>query len=288
MLNGIMNSATLTKQCIICGDIFERTKNRSLKDWENKKYCSKDCANKGLISREKINCKNCGNIFERKRSNKTIMYCSPECRKEKIQNHVVKDCDICGNPTKITPSLAAKIKDGVCCSRTCRSQYKKNRSRVERVCVSCGNLFLPLKTQVDAYGGKYCGNACRYEHQRPLLARNNQLLQQGITTRIEILLYSCLDNIGVSYLPQALLFDKFTVDALIPEFNLVIEADGEYWHGHPRFYPLNAQQKRTVAKDNSRNAYLSKCGYTILRFWESEFDHIEIIKQKICEHLKSQ
>lgn len=283
-----MNNEPLTKYCVFCNNIFERTKNRSLKDWANKKYCSKNCADKSLMRRDTVNCKKCGNTFERKKSDKTIMYCSLECRKEKIQNHVIKNCNICGTPTKITPSLAAKTKDGVCCSRACRNQYKKERSRVERVCIHCGNIFLSLKVQVEAYGGKYCGNTCKYEHQRPLLAKNNQLLQQGLTTKIEKVLYSCLDNIGISYFPQHLLFDKFTVDALIPEFNLVIEADGEYWHGHPRFHPLNAQQKRTVAKDSSRDAYLNKCGYTVLRLWESEFNHIEIVEQKICEHLKSQ
>jgi len=42
--------------------------------------------------------------------------------------------------------------------------------------------------------------------------------------------------------------------------NLVIEADGSYWHS------LDRVQK----KDKAENAYLLKCGFNLLRFSEQE------------------
>lgn len=98
-----------------------------------------------------------------------------------------------------------------------------------------------------------------------------QKQQDGAPTSIEVLGYEMLDRIGEPYTPQKLLFSKFCVDACLDELPLVIQFDGDYWHGHPERFPEpDERQQRRIHLDRSQDAYLRKCGYTILRIWECD------------------
>ena len=103
--------------------------------------------------------------------------------------------------------------------------------------------------------------------------------------KLELAGYAILDSIGVPYIRQKKLVEKFVVDAFLPESDIVIQFDGDYWHGNPARYkrakdlsearnsayrPLNKVQRMNTRKDAGQTAYLRKCGYTVLRFWESD------------------
>lgn len=92
--------------------------------------------------------------------------------------------------------------------------------------------------------------------------------QRGKPTKLEQRLFQILDRLAVSYEPFAILKDKFIVDCRIGR--LIIEADGDYWHGHPRFAPLSERQLKQQKRDDSRNKYLTACGYEVIRIWESD------------------
>ena len=66
---------------------------------------------------------------------------------------------------------------------------------------------------------------------------------------------------------------KFTVDAVLHEKMIVIQWDGNYWHGYRAANdntPLQTRQAKRSALDKSQDAYMAKCGYVVLRFWEHE------------------
>jgi very-short-patch-repair endonuclease len=64
------------------------------------------------------------------------------------------------------------------------------------------------------------------------------------------------------------------VDAFLPEYNVVVQFDGDYWHGNPsKFANLNKRQIRRQKLDRSRDAYFAKCSIPVLRFWESDMHH---------------
>ena len=80
---------------------------------------------------------------------------------------------------------------------------------------------------------------------------------------------------------------------------MIIQWDGEYWHGHPSKLKdgiPDKRQNRRMKYDKSQNMYLTKCGYKILRFWESEVlkeykgedDYIRRTIQEVTRHLKQQ
>jgi very-short-patch-repair endonuclease len=81
-------------------------------------------------------------------------------------------------------------------------------------------------------------------------------------TSIEKKVYDYLLLKGILFERQKLVNGRFIVDAYIPSLNLVIEADGKYWH----------DLDRVVKKDKAENAYLTKCGFKLIRLTEKEIN----------------
>lgn len=79
-------------------------------------------------------------------------------------------------------------------------------------------------------------------------------------TSIEKIVYELLKSRGIIFEKQKLINGRFLVDAYIPDLNLIIECDGNYWHS----------LDRVKNKDKAENAYLDKCGYKLLRLSEEE------------------
>ena len=84
--------------------------------------------------------------------------------------------------------------------------------------------------------------------------------QQQQETTPETLLYAELERRRIPFMKQQPIDGLYVVDALIPGARIVIECDGDYWHGLPDM------QKRDKRKDS----YLQARQYHILRFRESE------------------
>ena len=80
---------------------------------------------------------------------------------------------------------------------------------------------------------------------------------------IERILYEELKARGFLFEIQKLINGRFLVDAYIPSLNLVIEADGDYWHS----------LEKNKIRDKRKNAYLKACGYNLLRLTETEINN---------------
>lgn len=77
-------------------------------------------------------------------------------------------------------------------------------------------------------------------------------------TKIEIALYNYLELQNIIFEKQKKVGGGFIVDAYIPHLNLVIEADGKYWHS----------TLRGLETDKRKNEYLINNGYNLLRLSE--------------------
>lgn len=101
----------------------------------------------------------------------------------------------------------------------------------------------------------------------------------SVEKRTEILHKVAVNNNKVSSLEVILrdLFDKLEItyewchkvppyicDFYLPEYNLIVEADGEYWHDHNRMGILEAEIKR--------DAHIIAQGYLILHLTESQIN----------------
>lgn len=107
------------------------------------------------------------------------------------------------------------------------------------------------------------------------LQTGHQKLEKSKPSKLEFKLREVLTKHGIKFEPSALIGNKIVVDIKIG--NIIIQADGDWWHGHPRFEPLNERQISQQKRDRSQEAYLKKCGFTIVRFWEHDFSEEKIL-----------
>lgn len=83
--------------------------------------------------------------------------------------------------------------------------------------------------------------------------------------------------------------DTWVFDFYLPKYNLVIECQGDYWHGNPSKYNslnLNHIQKRNIDRDIRKIKYLKSCGIFYLFIWEYDiklkFEHVkDVIRQQL-------
>lgn len=93
---------------------------------------------------------------------------------------------------------------------------------------------------------------------------------RGKKTDIEEILSQLLDRMNVAHLPQHIIGGKFAVDEFLPDYDIIIEAWGDFWHANPTRFPkdkLTEIQKKNVIKDASRLRYLKVCGYIVIALW---------------------
>lgn len=99
-----------------------------------------------------------------------------------------------------------------------------------------------------------------------------------------------LDKLGVKYIYQ---FEAKDIgrffDFYLPELNLILEIDGDYWHGNPEKYSeeeLKGHQKRARRVDEHKTKWALLHSIPILRFWESDIRKkpkmvMEILKKEL-------
>ncbi len=96
-------------------------------------------------------------------------------------------------------------------------------------------------------------------------------------TSIEILIENELKKNNFNYEKQKHIKDVGIVDFFLPEYNIIIECDGDYWHNRPE------AKKKDIQRDFI-SMFLYQ--YKTIRFWENEINNslekcIKIIKKEI-------
>lgn len=83
--------------------------------------------------------------------------------------------------------------------------------------------------------------------------RANKVFSKSKDTSIEILVKKYLNEKNIKFIQQYDIIDKLYADFYIPEYNLIFECYGDYWHANPRKYNpddiIKYPGKYIVAKD---------------------------------------
>ena len=68
-------------------------------------------------------------------------------------------------------------------------------------------------------------------------------------------------------------------DFYIPQYNMLIQVDGNYWHGKGlKFQQKNIAQKKNAANDLYKNALAGGLGYKIIRIWQDQITQLNVRK----------
>lgn len=96
-------------------------------------------------------------------------------------------------------------------------------------------------------------------------------------TGIELKMQEVLNSSNITHEHPYSFNDKFLCDFAIPSLKIIIECDGDYWHN----------REDIKNRDKAKNAYITKCGWKMLRFWEHAInENIEECLEKILLEMK--
>lgn len=82
---------------------------------------------------------------------------------------------------------------------------------------------------------------------------------------------------------------KKIYDFYLPDYNILIEVDGDFYHCNPYIYtsgPICETQKHNIENDKIKNEWALNNGYKLLRFWEDDINNnIQQVKKTLLENL---
>lgn len=223
-----------------------------------------------------IVCKYCGKQHTA-RMPKNRKFCSAECKNKAPKPERKTGLDVhCGHCNTMIYVRAGALKEKNFCSWKCANDYQ-SRNKLKFICKTCKKDFFWSKSRIKDHNPTFCSIECRNVDEdwyKNAVIQGNMVQQhkKGLN-KIELLGRTILEDIGFEYQEQILIADKFLVDVYLPKYNIVIQWDGEYWHGHPSKLKDNIpdhRQAKRMKLDISQDAYMKKCGFTVIRFWESE------------------
>lgn len=100
---------------------------------------------------------------------------------------------------------------------------------------------------------------------------------QNHSSKLEDKFCEILDNLNIKY--QQFFYAKSIkafYDFYLPDFNLIIEVDGDFWHCNPNTkysIPVYETQIKNLKRDQEKNKWASDNNYKLLRFWEYDINN---------------
>lgn len=274
-------NGTVKTNCFYCGK--EIIRKRSEYEKQERHFCSRSCLGKYKFkynnpnpkkAKIPVKCNYCGKEFkvhESKIKSNKWLFCSRDCyatfRSENLvgeevynYNRINKKCDNCGTNVKVTPYYLNNRKN-VFCSQNC---YYEFRSKYY------------IGENHPQYGIQKTPE--QIEKMRQITAKriaNGDFKQTNTTIHNKI--KDLLSYLNINFIEEYYC-KYYVVDFYLPDFNLMIEVMGDYWHANPIKYndynKLHKIQKKDVKRDKSKNTYIKKYyNIDILYLWETDINN---------------
>ena len=110
------------------------------------------------------------------------------------------------------------------------------------------------------------------------------------TSQLEISFKNLLSEVNLNFIHLYYIKPiKAFYDFYLPEYNVLIEVDGDFYHCNPLIYPNGAickTQEKNLKRDHQKNQWALNNGFKLFRFWEHDIKNnpqhvIEILKKEI-------
>jgi very-short-patch-repair endonuclease len=286
----------MEKKCEICDKNYKPKR-------KEQKYCSVECQHnsyrKKTAERVKINCQYCGLEFE-VRKNKVekygVKYCTKKCADLHKKITYLKE----GNPafgTKRTEEQ--KNNTSIRIKELWKSEEYRNKIKESIIKFVEKSGYYPgtdnhskmkrKKTMIERYNvphnwvGKYGERDCDKTTINIYGKTSTQMLidyshHYSKKTDIEKMFEIILEELDIPHQCKYRIYDKEKInfwfkeyDFLILNTNLLIEVDGDYWHGNKNvFSELSDFQKSVQMDDRIKENFAISKGYDVVRFWGSD------------------
>jgi len=243
----------------------------------------------------KIRCVCCGELIERKSYDKKVLETPYKCKPcvlkhnnpmynsdvKKKHNDIVKSKEYRDNMKKAT--LGEK-----------NGFYGKTHTK-ETMDVIKEKIETYWETMSDEVRDEWSRRASLREQRRmkkdPIGYRKQKAQAARISHKsqfenckmnnIETTVYDYLidNDIEVTY---SVILASYQYDFGIKDKRILIEVDGDYWHGNPKYYnkegsngkkKLNEIQLNKIDRDKEKTEWATSRGFTIIRLWEDEINN---------------
>jgi len=90
-------------------------------------------------------------------------------------------------------------------------------------------------------------------------------------TKIEIIIKLVLEKLNIVFIKNYKK-SRYIFDFYLPNYNFIIECQGDYWHANPQIYNedrYTEQQKTNVLRDKRKKDFINKNRYNSLFLWEN-------------------
>jgi G:T-mismatch repair DNA endonuclease (very short patch repair protein) len=233
-------------------------------------------------------------------------------------------CKECGQELIVRPSQYKKQKYFHCDVHIKHKPSGKDSpfyKQIEVQCTNCGNLYSVTpydynKTNRFGDNHNFCCQQCYWEYRAKYYVddkhsmfgthqseeqkqKQSQLVTQMISngimpqtlTKPHRKINTLLASHGVDFEnehPE----QYHSIDIYLPEYNLMIEIMGDYWHAHPLKYNINKltnQQRKSIKQDKSKHTYVKKYeNIEILYLWEKDInENINLCWMLIQEYIEN-
>lgn len=118
--------------------------------------------------------------------------------------------------------------------------------------------------------------------------KSNKIPGGSKNTKIELFVKGIFDKYKINYIHQYNQISSMYNDFYLPDYNLIFEVDGDYWHANPKLYSENQLilypgGKLVLAKDKwkkdfDRDIIIKSHGYNIIRMFESDINEVSLLE----------
>lgn len=239
-----------------------------------------------------ILCIKCNKLIERKWYEKKILECKYECKhcvlthnnpmfnpivKEK-HNNIVNSKEYRENMSFLMKGEKNGFygkkhsKDTIDLIRIKNEKYRNSLTESEKKIISKKASLMQKKLFSD--------NPEEYSRKRSKAAKFSHISQfrNWKMNKVESKVFNYLKENGVDVVFSVILH-KYQFDLGVKEKRILIEVDGDYWHGNPKFYNedgsdnkriLNETQKEKIKVDSEKTLWAFSRNFTLIRLWEDE------------------
>lgn len=295
-------------KCDYCG-IEILTTNRKLDKNIRGIFCSDVCSQKSQIIGKHLTCDFCGKVIYRRPScEHANNFCSLKCQHDFTKREVEKVCHHCGKKYFVKKSQEFNSRF---CSMKCKNEWQTTEENygksnpcyksIEANCALCGALIGIAPHKIGKSNRNFCSTTCargyysiienRTEKQRKIdksIGLNAIRHVKPTLTKPHMTIIRILNDNRIYFRIEELI-KYYKLDVYLPNQNLGIEINGDYWHCNPlRFSEIKYKsQFERISSDKSKNTYVKKkYGYNILYIWERDITrNLELCELLILKYI---
>ena len=242
----------------------------------------------------KIRCISCGKLIKRNWYDKKILEVEYECKKCVLinKNPMHRD-DVKKKHDNIVKSKEYRDNMSKRLSGEKNGFYgKKHSEKTKELIISANKDYWNSMTEEERHIKSVQASnrermkmkkdpvGYRKAHAKAARASHKSQFGNKKMNNIEMEVYDYIISEGVD-VKYSVILASYQFDFGIKDKRILIEVDGNYWHGNPKFYnkdgingkrKLNEIQLQKIERDKEKEEWAISRGFTLIRLWEDEIN----------------